>query len=136
MRVGAEPPFPATRAALSDTGTMETGNAMNLAEHVLRAGQATPDKLAMSVLGLSRADRWSHGRLRQAVLGGATGLRQAGLVPGDRLLLRLGNTPAFPIAYLAAIAAGIVPVPTSNICTMCGAFEARNAAIAATIVSG
>lgn len=86
---------------------------MNLAEHVLRAGQATPDKLAMSVLGLSRADRWSHGRLRQAVLGAATGLRQAGVLPGDRLLLRLGNTPAFPIAYLAAITAGIVPVPTS-----------------------
>lgn len=90
---------------------------MNLAEHVLQAGLATPDKLAMSVLGLSRADRWSHGRLRQAVLGTATALSRAGLTPGDRLLMRLGNSPAFPITYLAAIAAGIVPVPTSALLT-------------------
>lgn len=86
---------------------------MNLAEHVLKAGLANPDSLAMSVLGLSRAERWSHARLRWAVLGTATGLREAGLAPGDRLLLRLGNTSAFPVTYLAAIAAGIVPVPTS-----------------------
>lgn len=69
---------------------------MNLAEHVLRAGLAAPDRLAMSVLGLARADRWSHARLRQAVLGTATGLRRSGLAPGDRLLMRLGNDPAFP----------------------------------------
>jgi hypothetical protein len=30
----------------------------------------------------------------------------------------------------------IVAVPTSNICTMCGALPARKAAMAATIVSG
>lgn len=86
---------------------------MNLAEYVLRAGLNCPDRLAMSVVGLSRADRWSYARLRQAVLGCATGLLQAGLRPGDRLLMRLGNTPGFPVAYLGAIAAGIVPVPTS-----------------------
>ena len=91
---------------------------MNLAEHVLRAGQETPDKLAMSVIGLGRADRWSFARLRQAVLGTATGLRRAGLNPGDRLLLRLGNTPAFPVGYLGAIAAGILPVPTSAMLTV------------------
>ena len=90
---------------------------MNLAEHVLSAGLATPDRLAMSVLGLSRADRWSHARLRQAVLGTATGLLQSGLVPGDRLLMRLGNDPGFPVTYLGAIAAGIVPVPTSPMLT-------------------
>ncbi|MDO5631093.1 MAG: class I adenylate-forming enzyme family protein [Paracoccus sp. (in: a-proteobacteria)] len=91
---------------------------MNLAEYVLRAGLDCPDKLAMSVVGPSRADRWSHGRLRAAVLGCATGLLRAGLVPGDRLLMRLGNTPAFPVVYLGAIAAGIVPVPTSAMLTM------------------
>jgi len=86
---------------------------MNLAQHVLDAGLAAPDRLAMSVLGLGRADRWSHARLRRAVLGTATGLMRSGLAPGDRLLMRLGNHPGFPVAYLGAIAAGIVPVPTS-----------------------
>ncbi|SET10112.1 class I adenylate-forming enzyme family protein [Paracoccus homiensis] len=86
---------------------------MNLAEHVLRAGAGTPDKLALSVVGLARAERWSYARLIAAVRGTATGLQQAGLRPGDRLLMRLGNTPQFPVAYLGAIVAGIVPIPTS-----------------------
>ena len=91
---------------------------MNLAEHVLAAGMETPDKLAMAVIDPTGADRWSHGRLRAAVLGCAAGLLRAGLRPGDRLLMRLGNTPAFPVAYLGAIAAGIVPVPTSAMLTV------------------
>src|SRR5690606_10489227 len=89
----------------------------NLAEHVLNAGLATPDRLALAVISPARADRWSHARLRAAVLGAATGLRECGLRPGDRVLLRIGNEPAFPVAYLACIAAGIVPVPTSAMLT-------------------
>ncbi|MFN7001766.1 MAG: AMP-binding protein, partial [Elioraea tepidiphila] len=46
-------------------------------------------------------------------LGCATHLLALGLHPGDRVLLRLGNGPAFPVAFLGAIAAGLVPVPTS-----------------------
>jgi len=89
----------------------------NLAEHVLTAGLATPDRLALAVISPARADRWSHARLRAAVLGAATGLRERGLRPGERVLLRIGNEPAFPVAYLACIAAGIVPVPTSAMLT-------------------
>ncbi|MBK5925796.1 benzoate--CoA ligase [Rhodobaculum claviforme] len=36
-----------------------------------------------------------------------------GLVPGDRVLMRLANSVEFPIVFLGAIAAGLVPVPTS-----------------------
>lgn len=90
---------------------------MNLAEHVLRAGQAHPDKLALAVVSPAKADHWSYARLTTAVRGTATGLLQAGLKPGDRLLMRLGNTPAFPIAYLGAITAGIIPIPTSAMLT-------------------
>lgn len=86
---------------------------MNLAEHVLRAGQAVPDHQALVVMGPDDAQVWTHGDLRRAVLGTATGLTRAGLRPGDRLLMRLANRPAFPIAYLGAIAAGVIPVPTS-----------------------
>ncbi|MGR3824544.1 MAG: class I adenylate-forming enzyme family protein [Salipiger marinus] len=85
----------------------------NLAAHVLAAGAATPDKVALAILRLTGAERWSYARLTAAVRGTATGLLQAGLSPGDILLLRLGDTVDFPIAYLGAIAAGIVPVPTS-----------------------
>nr|WP_307533786.1 class I adenylate-forming enzyme family protein [Paracoccus sp. PAMC 22219] len=86
---------------------------MNLAEHVLRAGRDVPDKQALVVMGPDGADVWTHGDLRRAVLSTATGLLRAGLRPGDRLLMRLANRPAFPIAYLGAIAAGVISVPTS-----------------------
>ncbi len=86
----------------------------NLAAYVLDAGLATPDKLALAVVSPTGAQRWSFGRLRAAVLGVATGLKQQGLPQGARILLRLGNTVDFPIAFLGAIAAGYVPVPTSS----------------------
>ena len=83
----------------------------NLAAHVLGQAGVTPDKIALQVLG---GPALSYGALEQAVRGTGTGLLQAGLVPGDILLMRLGNTPDFPIAYLGAIAAGVIPVPTSS----------------------
>ncbi len=47
------------------------------------------------------------------MLGTGGGFLAAGCVPGDIVLLRLGNTIDFPIAYLGALAVGLVPVPTS-----------------------
>lgn len=72
------------------------------------------DKVALAVLNLSGAERWQYARLKAAVLGTGTGLLQMGLSPGDTVLMRLGNTVDFPVAYLGAIAVGLVPVPTSS----------------------
>lgn len=89
----------------------------NLADYVLQAGRRTPDKIALAVLGPARAERWSYGRLNAAVRAMAGGLRAAGLTPGARVVLRLGNDAHFPIAFLGAIAAGLVPVPTAEALT-------------------
>jgi len=86
----------------------------NLADYVLAAGRATPDKVALAVVSPQRAEAMTYAELRQAVLGTATGLRDLGLTAGDRVLMRLGNTPDFPVTYLACIAAGLIPVPTSS----------------------
>lgn len=86
----------------------------NMAAHVLAAGAATPDKLAMQIVKPSGAERWSYARLTAAVRGAGTIFLEAGLAPGDRVLLRLGNGPEFPVAFLGAIAAGLVPVPSSS----------------------
>ncbi|WP_170463437.1 class I adenylate-forming enzyme family protein [Ruegeria arenilitoris] len=86
----------------------------NLAAHVLRHADGVSDKTALSVLGPDSAQNWTYRNLKQAILGTGTGLLQAGLAPGDIALMRLGNTVDFPIAYLGAIAVGIVPVPTSS----------------------
>lgn len=86
----------------------------NLADYVLTAGRATPDKIALAVLGPARADRWSFARLETAVMAMAGGLHDLGLAPGARVLLRLDNDAHFPVAFLGAIAAGLVPVPTAQ----------------------
>ncbi len=85
----------------------------NMAAFVLGRARALADKTALAVVSPEGVDEWSYGRLEQAVRGTATGLLQSGLTPGDIVLMRLGNTVDFPIAYLGAISAGIIPVPTS-----------------------
>ena len=89
----------------------------NLAAYVLAHASALRAKTALSVISPEGADSWTYGALEAAVLGAATGLLEQGLIPGDRLLMRLGNSVEFPICYLAAIAAGIIPVPTSPLLT-------------------
>ncbi|MGB7318168.1 MAG: class I adenylate-forming enzyme family protein [Planktotalea sp.] len=88
----------------------------NLAAYVLAAGARAPEKTALEVLG-DNPQIWSYARLTRAVRGVASGLLDAGLTSGDIVLLRLGNTADFPIAYLGAIAAGMIAVPTSSALT-------------------
>ena len=89
----------------------------NMAAYVLDAGLARPERSALQILRPTGAERWSHARLRAAVLGAARRMHDRGLAPGTRVLLRLGNGPAFPVAFLGAVAAGLVPVPTSALLT-------------------
>ncbi len=89
----------------------------NMAAHVLAAGLRSPKKEALLIVSPGSATTWSFAELRSAVLGTATGLLDCGLAPGEIVLMRLGNTVDFPIAYLGALAAGLVPVPTSSALT-------------------
>ncbi|WP_170477732.1 class I adenylate-forming enzyme family protein [Ruegeria arenilitoris] len=86
----------------------------NMAAHVLRKAEEHAEKKALSILRNDGSEDWSYRELKSAILGTGTGLLKAGLRPGDLVLLRLGNSVEFPIAYLAAIAVGIVPIPTSS----------------------
>lgn len=92
---------------------MQCPDRFNLSTYVLAKAQETPDKIALAILSPARSERWSYARLEDAVARAAGGLIAAGLFPGDKLLLRLGNSARFPVAYLGAIRAGIVPIPTS-----------------------
>ncbi|MEE4187319.1 MAG: class I adenylate-forming enzyme family protein, partial [Roseobacter sp.] len=85
----------------------------NLAEYVLSAGHKDSDKEALRILHADTIESWRYGDLKRAVLGTACGLLSHGLHAGDIVLLRLGNTVDFPLAYLGALAAGLVPVPTA-----------------------
>lgn len=96
---GAPPPCPAR---------------LNLAAHALFAGQDAA-KVALTVIGAGAETEatWTYADLRDAVARAAGGFLAAGLKPGERVMLRMGNTADFPILFLAAIAAGGVAVPTS-----------------------
>ena len=85
----------------------------NLAQHVLAHAERLGEKSALQILRLSGAERWSYARLEAAVRGVAQGFAAMGLDEGAVVLLRLGNGPEFALAFLGAIAAGLVPVPTS-----------------------
>jgi len=87
--------------------------AFNMAAHVLSHADRLADRSALQIVGPTGAERWSYGRLAAAVRGAGTGFLRAGLAPGERVLLRLGNTPEFPVAFLGAISVGLIPVPTS-----------------------
>lgn len=93
---------------------------MNLAEHCLGpAPHRDPDKVALVVVHdpqdpLAGADHWTYAALDRHVRVVARALLASGLAPGDRLLLRLGNTVEFALAFFGAIAAGVIPVPTSS----------------------
>lgn len=88
-----------------------------MAAHVLANAQAFGDKVAVSVVSETDTQALSYGALSAAVRGTGAGLIRAGCVPGDIILMRLGNTIDFPIAYLGALAVGLVPVPTSSALT-------------------
>jgi acetyl-CoA synthetase len=59
------------------------------------------------------AEVWTFAQLEDAVLRIARGLREAGLEPGARILIRLNNTSAYALLFFGAIAGGFVPLPTS-----------------------
>ncbi|MFN3575604.1 MAG: class I adenylate-forming enzyme family protein [Tabrizicola sp.] len=86
--------------------------AFNLAGHV-QSRAATLDKPALTILRADGDETLSYAELLRLTRGCAGALLALGLTPGDRVLLRLGNTLAFPILFLGAIWAGLVPVPTS-----------------------
>lgn len=85
----------------------------NMAAHVLAQAHALPDKIALRVLNAPIPQDWTYSALEAAVLGTATGLLNTGARAGDLVLMRLGNTVDFPLVYLGALAAGMVPIPTS-----------------------
>ncbi len=54
---------------------------------------------------------WTYGELRSRVGSARARLQQQGVGTDDRVALALGNTPAFVVAYLAALGVGAIVVP-------------------------
>lgn len=81
---------------------------MNLAEIALRPGQ-DPTRADRSAF-LTAEGPVSNADFQQAVFRNVAGLVQTGVVPGDKILLRMTNSVEFAAAFLAVIWVGAVPV--------------------------
>lgn len=81
-----------------------------VADLVARSAGRGPDKAAL----LSGAGTLSWAELDDLVDRAASALRGLGLVPGDRVVLQLGNSADFPALYFGALRAGLVAVPANT----------------------
>ncbi len=91
---------------------MTIPNPFNMAEYVLRHAARHPSKPALEVVGAAKLSL-TYSDLEYRVQSLAAQIEAQTSGPGDRVMLRLGNTERFPIAYLAAIAVDRVPIVTS-----------------------
>lgn len=95
----------------------------NLARYCLaRAAAETPAKTALIVVSdatapLEDAEHWTYGELDEAVRRIAAGLFAEGFRPGERLMIRMPNTSDYALLFFGAIAAGLVPLPSSSMLT-------------------
>lgn len=91
----------------------------NMARYCLgRAASVIPNKLALIVVsdpnaGDGGAERWTYAELDDAVRRVAAGLRDYGLAPGARVMIRMGNTSDYALLFFGAVAAGLVALPSS-----------------------
>jgi benzoate-CoA ligase len=86
----------------------------NAAQHLLQANAQRHDKLAY----IDDAQRVSFGELDDRVRRCAAGLLQLGLRREERVLLLMHDSVDFPVAFLGALYAGIVPVPVNTLLTI------------------
>src|SRR5262245_44814732 len=91
----------------------------NMAAYCLAASvHRTPEKPALLVVDDAAArtpsEVWTYAEIEDAVLRTGAALRAMGHEPGDRIMIRLDNTSAFAVLFFAAIAAGLVALPTSS----------------------
>lgn len=115
----------------------------NLARYCLAASAAAqPGKVALVVVSdadvpLAEAERWTYGALDEAVRRVAAGLLAEGFTPGERLMIRMPNTSDYALLFFGAIAAGLVPLPSSSQLTEREAeFLLRDSAASAVAIAG
>jgi acetyl-CoA synthetase len=93
---------------------------LNIAEECLakQAAGSNKEKVAMIFATDKGAAReYTYAELDDLSARFAASLKARGIAPGARVLLRLPNSVAFPIAFFGALRVGAIPVPTSPLLT-------------------
>jgi acyl-coenzyme A synthetase/AMP-(fatty) acid ligase len=110
----------------------------NGARHCLAENaRLRPDKVALVMAGAGDDIRTlTFGEADRAVRGIAAGLMGLGLAPGARVMIRMGNEADYVLVYFAALAAGLVALPSSPQLTPSEAAFLRDNSGASVMVVG
>ena len=105
----------------------------NFAQHLLAANVGRPAKLAF----VDDAGSISYGALDERVRRLASGLRALGVKREERVLLLMQDTTDWPVAFLGAMHAGVVPVAVNTLLTADDyAYMLEHSRAQAALVSG
>jgi benzoate-CoA ligase len=85
----------------------------NFAAHLLAANAGRPGKTAL----IDDQGRLTYGQLEDQIRRCAAGLRALGLRREDRVLLLMQDCSDWPVAFLGALYAGVVPVAVNTLLT-------------------
>ena len=92
-------------------------SSFNLAAYVLDQARSLDSKSSITITNKTKYENWTYSELLTLIHSITIQLQNRAIGENDVLLMRLGNTLAFPATYLAAIAIGAIPVPTSPMLT-------------------
>ena len=107
--------------------------AFNFAQHLLQANSGRADKLAF----VDDVGALSHGALAERVRRMAAGLKALGIKREERVLLLMQDCTDWPVSFLGAIHAGIVPVAVNTLLTADDyAYMLEHSRAQAVLVSG
>ena len=109
------------------------GERFNIAAHLLAANTGRPNKAAF----IDDAGTLTYGQLDERVRRLAAGLRAMGLKREERVLLLMQDTTDWPVSFLGAIYAGLVPVAVNTLLTVDDyAYMLEHSRAQAVLVSG
>ena len=123
----------ADQTAAAEPAVVGPPERFNFAQHLIHCNAARPDKLAF----LDDTNRLSYGELGQRVRRLAAGLRALGIRREERVLLLMHDCTDWPVSFLGAIYAGLVPVAVNTLLTADDyAYMLENSRAQAVLVSG
>ena len=85
----------------------------NFARHLLEANAGRPDKVAFA----DDAGALTYGALEERARRFAAALKDAGVKREERIMILMHDSADWPVAFLDAMLAGIVPVPVNTLLT-------------------
>ena len=96
-----------------DLAALHPGTPFNFAQHLITINAGRPNKVAF----IDHQGQLTYGELERAIRSVAQGLLNLGLEREDRVLLLMHDCNDWPVSFLGALYAGIVPVAVNTLLT-------------------